>query len=601
MVLASHHPRNRALKSYVSEALANRHIRPSRSPAGAGLFFVEKKDGTLRPCVDYRALNKITVKNQCSLPLIPDLLNQVVGAHCFSKLDLRGAYNLIRIREGDEWKTAFNTPLGHFECLVMPFGLCNAPAVFQGFMNAVFHDFLGVFLVIYLDDILVYSPDWDSHVRHLRLVLTRLREYQLFVKLEKCTFGSKQISFLGYVISPTEIQMESDKVAAISQWVRPDNLKALQRFLGFANFYRKFIRNYSVIAQPLTDLTKKGANLGKWSPAALEAFSRLKKAFTTRLVGLSGWPPESVDLRRGGVVREIVLPESGKLQRVTGTTISRIGALKSYVSEALANRHIRPSRSPAGAGLFFVEKKDGTLRPCVDYRALNKITVKNQCSLPLIPDLLNQVVGAHCFSKLDLRGAYNLIRIREGDEWKTAFNTPLGHFECLVMPFGLCNAPAVFQGFMNAVFHDFLGVFLVIYLDDILVYSPDWDSHVRHLRLVLTRLREYQLFVKLEKCTFGSKQISFLGYVISPTEIQMESDKVAAISQWVRPDNLKALQRFLGFANFYRKFIRNYSVIAQPLTDLTKKGANLGKWSPAALEAFSRLKKAFTTGYDGSQ
>lgn len=272
-------PERQAMKDYLTESLAKGHIRPSVSPMGAGFFFVSKKDGGLRPCIDYRELNKISVKNRYPLPLIPDLLNQVQGACWFSKLDLKGAYNLIRIREGDEWKTAFNTPEGHYEYQVMPFGLSNAPAVFQNFVNDIFRPFLGRFMIVYIDDILIFSADWESHVSHTRQVLEVLRKNLLFVKGEKCTFGVQEVAFLGYILTPFSFKMDPAKVQAILDWVRPTSLKALQRFLGFANFYRKFIKNFSVMAKPITDLTRKGADLANWSPAAKKAFESLKRSF----------------------------------------------------------------------------------------------------------------------------------------------------------------------------------------------------------------------------------------------------------------------------------------------------------------------------------
>ncbi|XP_073446703.1 LOW QUALITY PROTEIN: uncharacterized protein [Dendrobates tinctorius] len=262
-------PERVAMNDYIADSLRKGFIRPSTSPVGAGFFFVEKKDGGLRPCIDYRELNAITVKNQYSLPLIPDLFNQLLGARWFTKLDLRGAYNLVRIRSGDEWKTAFNTPLGHFEYLVMPFGLSNAPAVFQHFVNDIFRDICGVYVVVYLDDILIYSADPVTHAQHVRSVLQRLRKNSLYAKLEKCVFFFlEEVQFLGYMVSGKGFRMDPAKIQPIKDWVQPKSLKALQRFLGFANYYRKFIRGFSEIAKPLTDLTRKGADdndfINKW-------------------------------------------------------------------------------------------------------------------------------------------------------------------------------------------------------------------------------------------------------------------------------------------------------------------------------------------------
>ncbi|CAJ0933921.1 unnamed protein product [Ranitomeya imitator] len=267
--------------------------------------------------------------------------------------------------------------------------------------------------------------------------------------------------------------------------------------------------------------------------------------------------------------------------------------MRSYVKESLEKGHIRPSSSPLGAGFFFVAKKDGSLRPCIDYRLLNKITVKFQYPLPLLSDLFARIKGASWFTKIDLRGAYNLVRIRQGDEWKTAFNTPEGHFEYLVMPFGLANAPSVFQSFMHDIFREYLDKFLIVYLDDILIFSDDWESHVKQVRMVFQVLRANSLFVKGSKCLFGVQKVSFLGFIFTPSTIEMDPVKVQAIQDWIQPTSLKSLQKFLGFANFYRRFICNFSSIAKPLTDLTKKGADLVNWFSAAVEAFQELKRRF--------
>uniref|UniRef100_A0A8C5M5M4 Gypsy retrotransposon integrase-like protein 1 n=1 Tax=Leptobrachium leishanense TaxID=445787 RepID=A0A8C5M5M4_9ANUR len=266
--------------------------------------------------------------------------------------------------------------------------------------------------------------------------------------------------------------------------------------------------------------------------------------------------------------------------------------LKEYIDENLAKGFIRPSTSPAGAGIFFVAKKDGGLRPCVDYRALNNITIKNRYPLPLISELMDRLKTATIFSKLDLKGAYNLIRVKEGDEWKTAFRSRYGHFEYTVMPYGLCNAPATFQCFINVVFRDMLDQCVVIYLDDILVYSSTLEEHRKHMQQVLQRLRQHHLFAKLDKCLFEVHTVEFLGFVIRPGTIAMDDKKIQAIKQWPIPLNRKQVQRFLGFANFYRKFIRNFSRLAQPLTALTKSTVPF-QWSTNATQAFNDLRERF--------
>ncbi|KAI2663491.1 Transposon Tf2-6 polyprotein [Labeo rohita] len=269
--------------------------------------------------------------------------------------------------------------------------------------------------------------------------------------------------------------------------------------------------------------------------------------------------------------------------------------MEEYVAEGLRAGTIRPSSSPAAAGFFFVKKKDGGLRLCVDYRGLNQITVKNRHPLPLTNTALDALSGAHFFTKLDLRSAYNLVRIREGDEWKTAFITPTGHYETLVMPFGLCNSPAAFQHFINDVLRDMLGRWCYAYLDDILIYSKTLEEHTQHVRAVLQRLLAHQLYCKLEKCAFHQHSTTFLGFIISAQGVAMDPQKLEAVRSWPLPTSLKQLQRFLGFANFYRRFIRGFSSTAAPLTALTKPSRGEFHLTPEAIQAFRTLCHQFTT------
>ncbi|KAI4897624.1 hypothetical protein NFI96_008578 [Prochilodus magdalenae] len=273
-------PESLAMETYIKEAPDLGYICPSTSPAAAGFFFV-KKDGGLRPCIDYRGLNAITVKKRLPMPLVTSAIEQVREAKIFTKLDLRSAYNLVRIREGDEWKTAFVTNTGHYEYLVMSYGLVNAPSVFQAFVNEVLRDMLNKFVVVYLDDILVYSSNYADHVSHVRQVLRCLLHHRLFVKLEKCEFHKSTLSYLGYILSPQGVQMDDSKIQAVLKWPQPHTVKELQRFLGFANFYRRFIQNYSIVTVPLTSLLRGNPKRLKWSPAALSAFSGLKGRFTS--------------------------------------------------------------------------------------------------------------------------------------------------------------------------------------------------------------------------------------------------------------------------------------------------------------------------------
>lgn len=276
-----------------------------------------------------------------------------------------------------------------------------------------------------------------------------------------------------------------------------------------------------------------------------------------------------------------------------------LATLRQYLDDALEKGWIRHSTSPAGAPVIFVPKKDGTLRLCVDYRGLNAVTVKNRCPLPLISETLDRLVGAELYTTLDLQHAYNRVRIRKGDEWKTAFRTRYGHFEYLVMPFGLTNAPATFQAYINRALAGYTDIFCVVYLDDILIFSKTLEEHWRHVNLVLERLQRFSLYVKLSKCTFASTQVEFLGFVVSTKGIQMDLSRVQSISEWPVPKTFRDVQVFLGFANFYRRFIASYSKIAVPLTAIMK-GSKNGKkpgplqWGTREQHAFEELRLAFT-------
>ena len=213
----------------------------------------------------------MTVRKRYPPPLMDTTFDLLQGATVFAKLDLRNAYHLVRIKEGDEWKTAFNTPTGHWEYLVMSFGLTNMPAIFQTLVNDVLGDMINKFVFVYLDDILIFSQDARSHQGHVRKVLQRLLENRLFVKAEKCEFSCASTTFLGYIVTAGCIAMDPEKVRAVEQWPTPTDRKALQRFLGFTNFYRRFIRNYSSIAAPLTRLTSTKVGFS-WGLEAEEAF-----------------------------------------------------------------------------------------------------------------------------------------------------------------------------------------------------------------------------------------------------------------------------------------------------------------------------------------
>ncbi|EED12060.1 gag/polymerase/env polyprotein, putative [Talaromyces stipitatus ATCC 10500] len=236
---------------------------------------------------------------------------------------------------------------------------------------------------------------------------------------------------------------------------------------------------------------------------------------------------------------------------------AELEVLQYYLQENLKKGFIRPSKSPAASPILFVPKKDGTLRLCVDYRGLNKVTIKNRYLLPLMGEILDYINGAKVFSKINLKDAYYHIRIRPGDKWKTAFRTRYGHYKYLVMLFGLTNAPAAFQGYINQALRGLVDDFYIIYLDDILIFSKTKEEHTEHLRLICERLQTAELYAKPSKCQFYQNKIEFLGFIINDQGVKMDLERVQIISEWKEhpPGLYQDIQVFLGFCNFYRRFI----------------------------------------------
>jgi hypothetical protein len=272
---------------------------------------------------------------------------------------------------------------------------------------------------------------------------------------------------------------------------------------------------------------------------------------------------------------------------------SELEELRRTLDDLLAKDFIRPSNSPWGALVLFAPKKDGGLRFCINYRGLNKQAVKNAYPLPRVDDLIDQLHGARFFSEIDLCSGYWQIPIDPADVSKTAFRTRYGHFEWLVLPFGLTNAPAAFIDLMHKIFGDLLDRGVVIFLDDILIYSKSADEHKRLLREVFTRLRQHHLYAKESKCELWRTEVTFLGHVINRAGVSMEASKVAAITQWPRPNDVSDIRSFLGLAGFYRRFVRKFSQIAAPLTDLLVKG-RIFQWTDSQEQAFQSLKFQLT-------
>jgi hypothetical protein len=273
---------------------------------------------------------------------------------------------------------------------------------------------------------------------------------------------------------------------------------------------------------------------------------------------------------------------------------AELAELKKQLQELLDKGFIRPSTSPWGCPALFVKKKDESLRLCVDYRPLNAVTIKNKYSLPRIDVLFDQLVGVKVFSKIDLRSGYHQIKIRANDIPKTAFSTRYGLYEYLVMSFGLTNALAYFMYLINSVFMPELDKFVVVFIDDILVYSKNEAEHAEHLHIVLQRLRYHRLYAKLSKYDFWLKEIKFLGHTISQDGVSVDPEKVQEVMDWKPPTTVRQIRSFLGLAGYYRRFIPDFSRIAKPMTELLKKGVKY-EWSQKCEDAFHTLRQHLTT------
>jgi hypothetical protein len=271
------------IEKQVQELLQNGLIRESSSPFASPVLLVKKKTGDWRMCVDYRRLNALIVKNKFPLPVIDELLDELTGATWFTSLDMTAGYHQILMEEQDQYKTAFQTHHGHYEYTVMPYGVTGGPATFQQLMNHILAPLLRKGVVVFIDDILVYSATWAEHLQLLHEVFQLLLQHGIKIKLSKCSFAQKALKYLGHIISAARVATDPKKITDVQNWPPPETPKDVRGFLGLAGYYRKFVRHFGTIAKPLTELLKKG-HIFQWTTIHQEAFDLLKHALTTALV-----------------------------------------------------------------------------------------------------------------------------------------------------------------------------------------------------------------------------------------------------------------------------------------------------------------------------
>lgn len=396
--------------------------------------------------------------------------------------------------------------------------------------------------------------------------------------------------------SPVSAQVVSAKRAFRA--LKVDGSRAVLAFVRQCDDTAPVLATVEAPVTPLQSMLQKAAEPSSAQPVNLPpeastnpALKEILTEFQDVFAPISGLPPDR------GVHHTIPLEPGAAPTYRPQFRLNPIemAEVDKQVKDLLAKGLIRPSTSPFGAPILFVAKKTGELRMCIDYRALNRITVKNRYPLPRIDDTLDRLAGSKYFTALDLASGYHQLLIAPEDVPKTAFHTPLGHFEWLVLPFGLTNAPATFQATMNRIFGPYLNKFVTVYLDDILIFSRTAEEHAKHLRLVLSLLRQHKLHAKLSKCEFWRSEVQYLGHIVSAEGIRMDPKKVEQIKKWPLPRDLAELRSFVGLANYFRRFIAGFASLATPLTNLFSLSRLPNEWPPQALRAFEQIKERLST------
>ncbi|GBG69723.1 hypothetical protein CBR_g4554 [Chara braunii] len=577
------------------------------------------------------------------MPCADELFDRLAGNRFFTKIDLRSGYHQIRVAAEDHPKTAFRSRFGHYEFTVMSFGLTNAPTTFQTAMNDIFRDILEEYVLVHLDDILVYSRTLEDHIRHLRDVLQRLRKHGFYAKL--IYFGAA-LSFPAPSLSPPSSTLLLHPVGPPSRRVRHSTgvfRTSCMRTVTFdildtdfdiilgmpwlasadhtVNFHRRTLSVRDAfgaevactIPLPHTSIRCQVVMAKSFrATCAYEKPEEIGLCFLRTLAVADSSPTDlSSDPRVVRLLDEFVdifesptgavpdRPISHKIILEAGAVLPKgciyrmseeeLDVLRAQLDDLLAKGWIRPSSSPYGAPVLFVRKKNKDLRLCIDYLKLNAQTVKNAGPLPRIDDLLEKLGGAKYFSKSDLKSGYHQISIRSNDRYKSTFKTRYGHFEWVVMPFGLNNAPTTFQAAMTNEFRAMLDRFVLVYLDDILVYSQTLEDHLGHLRRVLETLRRAKYKANRDKCEFVRQELEYLGHFVTPEGISPLSYKIQPIQEWPEPRNITDFRSFLGLADYYQRFIKGYLKIAAHLTKLQCEDRSFD-FGEEAWESFLALK-----------